>query len=96
MGAFNIVGTTASGWLSDRYDNRLLLMGYFPRVRIMLLFPPIPLPAWAFVTLYALLEMFLGVTGNQAGVAHFAHLGGMLGAAVVILFWRATDGVAKR
>jgi len=69
---------------------------YFPRVRIMLLFPPIPLPAWAFVTLYALLEMFLGVTGNQAGVAHFAHLGGMLGAAAVILFWRAIDGMAKR
>jgi membrane associated rhomboid family serine protease len=69
---------------------------YFPRARIMLLFPPIPLPAWAFVTLYALLEVFLGVTGNQAGVAHFAHLGGMLGAAVVILFWRAIDGVAKR
>ena len=69
---------------------------YFPHVRLMLLFPPIPLPAWAFVTLYALLEMFLGVTGNQAGVAHFAHLGGMLGAAAVILFWRATDGKAKR
>src|SRR5665213_755262 len=69
---------------------------YFPRQRIMLLFPPIPLPAWAFVTLYALLEVFLGVTGNQAGVAHFAHLGGMLGAAAVILFWRAIDGMAKR
>src|ERR1700728_3084653 len=69
---------------------------YFPRQRIMLLFPPIPLPAWAFVTIYGLIEVFLGVTGNQAGVAHFAHLGGMLGAAAVILFWRAIDGMAKR
>jgi membrane associated rhomboid family serine protease len=65
---------------------------YFPRQRIMLLFPPIPLPAWAFVTLYALLEMFLGVTGTQADVAHFAHLGGMLGGAAMILFWRMQDG----
>jgi membrane associated rhomboid family serine protease len=69
---------------------------YFPRQRIMLLFPPIPLPAWAFVTLYGLLELFLGVTGNQADVAHFAHLGGMLGGAAMILFWRAKDGARKR
>ncbi|HEY1899994.1 MAG TPA: rhomboid family intramembrane serine protease [Steroidobacteraceae bacterium] len=68
---------------------------YFPRQRIMLLFPPIPLPAWAFVSLYGLLELFLGVTGNEAGVAHFAHLGGMVGGAAVILFWRAKDGVPK-
>jgi|SRR5665213_24560 len=69
---------------------------YFPRQRIMLLFPPIPLPAWAFVSLYGLLELFLGVTGNEAGVAHFAHLGGMLGGAAMILFWRVKDGAAKR
>ena len=68
---------------------------YFPRQRIMLLFPPIPLPAWAFVTLYGLLELFLGVTGNQADVAHFAHLGGMLGGAAMILFWRVKDGAPK-
>ena len=44
-----------------------------------LLFPPIPMPAWLFVSLYAALELVLGVTDSQAGVAHFAHLGGMLG-----------------
>ncbi len=65
---------------------------YFPRQRIILLFPPIPMPAWAFVTLYGLLELFLGVTGNQADVAHFAHLGGMLGGAAMILIWRMRDG----
>ncbi|MGE5465990.1 MAG: rhomboid family intramembrane serine protease, partial [Ignavibacteria bacterium] len=45
-----------------------------------LLFPPIPMPAWLFVMLYGALELVLGVTGTQEGVAHFAHLGGMLGA----------------
>jgi membrane associated rhomboid family serine protease len=62
---------------------------YFPKQRIILLFPPIPMPAWLFVTGYGLLELFLGVTGTQQGVAHFAHLGGMLGGALCILYWRA-------
>jgi membrane associated rhomboid family serine protease len=64
---------------------------YFPRARITLIFPPIPLPAWAFVTIYGLVELFMGVSGAEPGVAHFAHLGGMLGAAAMILFWRSKD-----
>jgi rhomboid family protein len=66
----------------------LLAFGmYFPKRRIMLIFPPIPMPAWVAVTGYGALELFLGVTGTQAGVAHFAHLGGMLGAFFMIQ-WR--------
>jgi membrane associated rhomboid family serine protease len=68
----------------------LLAFGlYFPRRMVMLIFPPIPMPAWLFVTLYGALELFLGVTGTQEGVAHFAHLGGMLGGYLVILYWRS-------
>jgi membrane associated rhomboid family serine protease len=67
----------------------------FPRQRIMLLFPPIPMPAWLFVTLYGMLELVLGVSGSQAGVAHFAHLGGMVGGALVIAYWRST-GTLRR
>lgn len=61
---------------------------YFPHQRITLLFPPIPMPAWLFVMLYGVLELVLGVTGTHEGVAHFAHLGGMLGGALVIAWWR--------
>jgi membrane associated rhomboid family serine protease len=61
---------------------------YFPHRTIVLLIPPIPMPAWLFVTLYGLLELYLGITGTQEGVAHVAHLGGMLGAWLVILYWR--------
>jgi len=68
-----------------------ILLAYamlFPNRIIMLLFPPVPLPAWLFVTLYAGLELAMGVTGTMAGVAHFAHLGGMVGGYIVIRRWR--------
>jgi membrane associated rhomboid family serine protease len=60
----------------------------FPHRRIVLLFPPIPMPAWLFVTLYGLLELYLGVTGSGAGVAHFAHLGGMAAGYALLVYWR--------
>ena len=65
---------------------------YFPNNRIMLLFPPIPMPARVFVTLYAGLELFLGVSGAEVGVAHFAHLGGLVGGFALLRHWRASSG----
>jgi len=65
---------------------------YFPRRKLFVIPIPVPIPAWLFVTGYALLELFLGVTHTEAGVAHFAHLGGMLGAALVMLYWRLQAG----
>ncbi len=59
----------------------------YPHRKLMLLFPPIPMPAWLFVTLYGLLELYLGVTGSGAGVAHFAHLGGMAAGYVLLRLW---------
>lgn len=76
-----------------------ILLGYamfFPRTQLMVLFPPIPLPAWALVTIVGLVELFLGVTGLVPSIAHFAHLGGLLGGAAMILFWRTKDGALKR
>ena len=63
---------------------------YFPRNKIMLIFPPIPMPARVFVLVYAALELFLGVTGTEEGVAHFAHLGGLVGGFFLLRFWRST------
>jgi membrane associated rhomboid family serine protease len=59
----------------------------FPTRQILLIFPPIPMPAWLFVTLYGLLELTLGVTGTQDGVAHFAHLGGMAAGFLLLTHW---------
>lgn len=61
---------------------------YFPHRRVILLFPPIPLPARVFVFGFAALELFFGVTGTAQGVAHFAHLGGMIGGWLMIQYRR--------
>jgi membrane associated rhomboid family serine protease len=69
---------------------------YFPNNRVMLLFPPIPMPARVFVVVYAAIELYLGVTGTQAGVAHFAHLGGMIGGFIMLRYWRITAAMRRR
>jgi membrane associated rhomboid family serine protease len=68
-----------------------LLLAYaflFPTRKVIPLIPPIPMPAWLFAAIYAGIELFLGVTGTLSGIAHFAHLGGIVGSALVILPWR--------
>lgn len=60
----------------------------FPNQYIMLLFPPIPIKAKWLVIIYGAIELFAGITGTQAGVAHFAHLGGMLFGFLLIQYWR--------
>lgn len=67
-----------------------LLLSYglmFPDRIIMPLFPPIPMKAKVFVAIFGGLELLLGIT-TTSGIAHFAHLGGMLGAWLMINYWR--------
>jgi membrane associated rhomboid family serine protease len=69
----------------------LLLFGMaFPYRRILVYFA-IPVPAWLFVTLYGVAELWLGVFGSSQGVAHFAHLGGMAAGYALILYWRSVN-----
>lgn len=60
----------------------------FPNRMIVLLIPPIPMKAKYFVLIYGLAELFLGVSGFMPGIAHFAHLGGMLFGFLLIQYWR--------
>ncbi|MBA4344802.1 MAG: DUF1751 domain-containing protein [Methylibium sp.] len=60
----------------------------FPDRIIMPLFPPIPMKAKYFVALFGMLELLMGLSGG-GGIAHFAHLGGMLGAYLLIRYWRS-------
>lgn len=67
----------------------LLAFGWlYPNVAIYLFFIPIPIRAKYFVIGYGVIELLLGVANLQSDVAHFAHLGGMLGGLVLILLWR--------
>lgn len=59
----------------------------FPDRRIVLLFPPIPMPVWPFATGYGVIELVLGISGQEPGVAHFAHLGGMAAAIALVISW---------
>lgn len=76
-----------------------LLVGFamvFPQRTITPLIPPVPMPAWLFVTLYGLIELTLGVTGTATGVAHFAHLGGLFGGWCVIRYWRGQTPFGRK
>lgn len=58
-----------------------------PNERILLLIPPIPIKAKYFVIIFGVLELFQGFAVDD-NVAHFAHLGGMLFGAALLLYWR--------
>ncbi|MFZ9434468.1 MAG: rhomboid family intramembrane serine protease [Burkholderiaceae bacterium] len=67
----------------------------FPNRTIMPLFPPIPMKAKVFVALFGGLELLFGLSGSS-GVAHFAHLGGMLGGFLMIQYWRGRPPFSRR
>ncbi|MGO4220969.1 rhomboid family intramembrane serine protease [Lysobacter sp. TAF61] len=76
-----------------------LLLAYgllFPNQRVMLLIPPIPMKARTLVLVYGAIELLLGVTNAMPGVAHFAHLGGMLFGWLLIRYWRGQPPFGKK
>jgi membrane associated rhomboid family serine protease len=75
-----------------------MLLAYgmlFPNRVIMPLFPPIPMKARTFVIVFGALELVLGLY-DRGGVAHFAHLGGMVGGFVMIRYWRGQPPFGRR
>ena len=70
-----------------------LLIAYamlYPNAIMGLIFPPVTMKAKWFVLIYAALELLLGVSGAQSGVAHFAHLGGLVVGLIIMLYWKKT------
>ena len=68
-----------------------LLTGYamlFPDSKLTLIFPPVTLSAKWWIIIFAAIELVTGVTGVASGIAHFAHLGGMLFGFLLIRYWR--------
>jgi membrane associated rhomboid family serine protease len=70
-----------------------VIMGFgllFPNTQLFLLFPPIPIKAKYLVLIYGAYELYTGVYQAQSdNVAHFAHIGGMLFAFILVKFWNS-------
>lgn len=64
-----------------------------PNVRIMLLIPPIPIKAKWFVIIYGVVELVLGVARTSDGIAHFAHIGGMVFGFLLLHYWKKTGRI---
>ena len=75
-----------------------LLLAYglmYPEQRMMLLIPPVPIKAKYLVMILAGLSLFMGLA-MPGGIAHFAHLGGMLGAWLIMQYWRGGPPFNRR
>ncbi len=70
-----------------------ILMGYamlYPDSIMRLVFPPIAMKAKWFVLIFAALELLLGISSTGGGIAHFAHLGGLIFGFILIIYWKKT------
>lgn len=68
-----------------------VLLGYgmlYPNSILQLIFPPVALKAKWFVVIFAAIELLTGLVNTSDGIAHFAHLGGMLFGLILILIWK--------
>ena len=68
-----------------------LLMGYamlYPDSIMTLIFPPVSLKAKWFVLIFAAIELLTGISGAGTGIAHFAHLGGLIFGFLLIMYWK--------
>lgn len=76
-----------------------VLMGYallYPDSMLVLFFPPIPIKAKWMVLIFAAIELVTGVTGTGGGIAHFAHLGGLIFGFILIRFWKKRGTLYNR
>lgn len=70
---------------------------YFPRRVIVIIFLPfIQIPARTFVLAYGIIELVLGITNTAAGIAHFAHLGGLFGGWLGVQYFRGRGLFGER
>lgn len=88
-GAANMLVNGPTVGASGAIYGVLLAFGMlFPNRIIYLVIPPMPLKAKWLVIGYGVIELLLGMTGYDDGVAHFCHLGGMIAGLLIILYWK--------
>ena len=76
-----------------------ILMGYamlYPDSIMSLVLPPISMKAKWFVLIFAAIELLIGVTKTNSGIAHFAHLGGLIFGFLLIMLWKKRGQLYSR
>lgn len=63
---------------------------FFPNNKLFIIPIPFPIKLKYLVGFYTVIEMYSGITSVD-GVAHFAHLGGILVGIILLLIWKAND-----
>jgi len=89
-------GTPTVGASGGLFGLLLAFGMLFPNRTVLLLIPPIPMKAKVLVFAYGAIELVLGVTNPGGGVAHFAHLGGMVGGILMFRYWRGQPPFGRR
>jgi membrane associated rhomboid family serine protease len=80
-------GWTTIGASGAVYGILLAFGMIFPNERIFIFPLPVPIKAKWFVCGYAAIELFMAMSSSGDGVAHMAHLGGMLFGFLMIYYW---------
>ena len=87
MGALNMLINSVTVGASGSVFGLLLAFGMMYPNNLIYVYFLLPIKAKWFVIIYGALELWLGVSGTNDGIAHFAHLGGMLFGFFLILYW---------
>lgn len=84
--AYNMLQTVgASGAI---YGVLLCFGMLFPNMRMSIMFLPVFVKAKWVVIGYGVIELLIGLSNANDGVAHFAHLGGMIFGLLMMLYWK--------
>ncbi|MBQ3364575.1 MAG: rhomboid family intramembrane serine protease [Muribaculaceae bacterium] len=98
----NAINAGQADFTMNQFYNSLLTVGasgavfgillafgmIFPNMPMYIIPFPFPIKAKWMVLGYGLIELFFGISGAMSGVAHFAHLGGMIAGIIMILYWK--------
>ncbi len=89
LGALNAYVNTPLVGASGAVYGVLLAFGFlYPNQPVYLMFVPIPIKAKWLVMGYFVIEFVSGISTSADGVAHFAHLGGMVFGFLLLLYWK--------
>ena len=92
----NLLRTPMLGASGAIYGVLMAFAMLYPEARMTLLFPPVTLNAKWMVAIFVVLELTTGIAGTRLGIAHFAHLGGMLFGFLLVLYWRKKGQLWRR